>query len=57
MIGNSVVSLREDKKGNIWIGIYEKGLSIFDGKNLVISQLNRDWQITPFGRFMRKPME
>lgn len=31
MIKNSVISLKEDSKGNIWIGVYEGGLSRFDG--------------------------
>ncbi|MFW5706233.1 MAG: two-component regulator propeller domain-containing protein [Bacteroidota bacterium] len=33
MIKNSVVSLFEDRKGNIWAGTYEGGLNRFDGKS------------------------
>jgi ligand-binding sensor domain-containing protein len=33
LITNSVISLAEDSKGNIWFGTYEGGLSRFDGKS------------------------
>lgn len=35
MIGNYVVSLEQDSRGNIWLGNYEAGLSKFDGKSFV----------------------
>jgi signal transduction histidine kinase/ligand-binding sensor domain-containing protein/DNA-binding response OmpR family regulator len=33
LINNSVISLKEDSKGNIWTGTYEGGLSKFDGQS------------------------
>jgi two-component system, sensor histidine kinase ChiS len=33
LIDDHVVGLKEDSKGNIWIGTFEQGLSMFDGQS------------------------
>jgi signal transduction histidine kinase/ligand-binding sensor domain-containing protein/DNA-binding response OmpR family regulator len=35
MVKNNVISLKEDRKGNIWVGTYEGGFSRFDGNGFV----------------------
>ena len=41
LIKNSVISLKEDSKGNIWTGTYEGGLSKFDGKSFTNYTINQ----------------
>jgi len=49
---NQIVSLMEDRIGNIWIGTYDGGLNKFDGKNFTAYTTkeglssNRIWTIT-----------
>jgi len=35
LVNNSVMSILEDKQGNLWFGTREFGLSRFDGKTFV----------------------
>jgi ligand-binding sensor domain-containing protein len=34
IFNNSVTSIKKDKKGNIWIGTYQDGVHVFDGKKV-----------------------